>query len=247
MPNIDNAPRKLAAALAAIALACLGLTACGGSSGSSDAAATSATTTSASAASTSTAGSSSQGAGAGSRPQRFSANRECLRKNGVTLPTQTPGTGGPAGGAGGGPVLPKGMTRAQFEATLRKCGGSNFGARFGRPGGPGGPGAAPRRFNNPVFRHGLATFATCLRHHGVNIPPPNTSNNAPIFSTKGINAKSPRFKAAAKACRSLIIKAFRSLQPANGAARAGGMPPTTGQTQAPPPVTGQTQGSKSSG
>jgi hypothetical protein len=255
MPNLDIAPRTLkgipprtqagkpvAGILAVLTLACLGLSACGGSSGSSTKAATSAAaptsaTTSVST-STSPGGSSTQAKGGAAG--RFSAIRECLQKNGVTLPKGA-GSGGPAGGIflgavgrAGGPQLPKGMTRQQFEAALKKCGGGNFGARFGRPGGV--PGS---RISSPAFRQTLAKFAVCLRQNGVNIPAPNTSGNGPLLSTKGINTTSPQFRAASAKCRGVLIGAFRSLRRPNGATGTG-----TG-TGAAPPAGGQ--GSESSG
>jgi hypothetical protein len=241
MPNFDNALRTLkgtpswahpkghtqrahgrqagkpaAGVLAVLTLACLGLTACGGSSGSStNAAATGAAATSTAGGSTgtttSTSGSSTQGSGPRTGSPRSSAIRECLQKNGVTLPTRTPGSGGTAGGGGafragggaGGPQLPKGMTRAQFEAALKKCGGGNFGRGFGRPS------SGPNGVNNPVFRQALAKYAECLRQNGVNIPAPNTSGKGSIFSTKGLNPSSPQFRAATMKCRGTLIGAFR--------------------------------------
>jgi hypothetical protein len=210
--------------IAILVLACLGLAACGGSSGSStNAAATGSTAPSTSG--TSTTGGTTQGAAPGAGRQRFSAIRECLQKNGVTLPKRTPGSSGPGGaaggpggaggfpGTGGGPVLPKGMTRAQFEAALKKCGGSNFGARSGRPGGAGF-----RRVNNPVFEQALAKYAACLRQNGIDIPAPNTSGKGPIFSTKGIDTTSPQFKTATMKCRASLVGAFRGQRGSGGAA-----------------------------
>lgn len=235
MSNINNALCKPAAGvLAALTLACLGLTACGGSSGSSTnaagtgAAATSTTATSTTSASTSTSGPSTQGSGPRVGTPRFPATRECLQKNGITLPTRTPGSSGPAGR---GLQLPNGVTRARFEAALKKCDG-NFARGFGRPNGPG-----VGRVTSPVFRQALVKYAECLRQNGVNIPAPNTSGNGPIFSTKSPNASSPQFRAATMKCRSTLIGAFRRSPRTNGAAGAG----------ASPPAGGQAQGSESSG
>jgi hypothetical protein len=230
MPNFDNALRTLkgtpsraqagkpaAGVFVILVLACLGLTACGGSSGSST------TATAAGSAATSASGTSAQGGSTtgspstaspatGSGRQRFSAIRECLQKNGVTLPQRTPGSGSPAGarafpGTGGEPVLPKGMTRSQFEAALKKCGGSNFGARGGRPGGPGF-----RRVSSPAFKQALTKYAECLRQNGINLPAPNTSGKGPVFSTKGIDTTSPQFRAATMKCRASLVSALRRPQ-----------------------------------
>jgi len=217
--------------IAAVMLAAVvGLTACG-SSGSSS------TNTSTNASATSPSGAAAGGTGAGTtttgRPgtpggafaSRFKAMRECLQKNGITLPNHAPGQrprGGPGGflgggsagagggsaGGAGGPQLPSGVTRAQYEAALKKCGGA-----FPR----GGAGA--HRFQSPAFKQALTKFASCMRENGVNIPAPDTSGNGPIFDTKGIDTASSQFRAAESKCRSDLTGAFR---------RPGGAPPAGG-------------------
>jgi hypothetical protein len=97
------------------------------------------------------------------------------------------------------------------------------GRGFARPGGAG-----PRTVN-PAFRQGLAKFATCLKQNGVDVPNPNASGKGPIFSTKGIDTKSAKFRAATMKCRNILIGAFRR-------------PPG-----AAPPAAGQSQGSSGSG
>jgi hypothetical protein len=143
--------------------------------------------------------------------------RECLQKNGITLPKRTPGSrpggGFPGVGAGGGPQLPAGVTRAQYEAALKKCGGHVF------------TGGAGRRLNSPVFKAALAKYGECLRQNGIKLPAPNTSGNGPIFNTKGIDTSSSQFKTAATKCRSALVGAFR--RPA-GAPGAAGAPPAGG-------------------
>lgn len=212
--------RTLAAALV-FALACLGLAACGGSSKSSSTSANAAATTPAATtpAGTSTTGTSTGSAGVpGPAAGRFKALRECLQKNGITLPKRTPGQhrpggpGGPGGflsGGAGGPRLPNGVTRAQFEAATKKCGGGAF----------AGQGS---RLRNPAYRAGLAKFAACLRENGVNVPAPNTSGNGPIFDTKGLNTASATFRAAETKCRGDLIAAFRSAARGAGATGSAG-------------------------
>ena len=133
MPNANTRSRKPAvAAVVAILLACLGLAACGSSSSSTTSSSANAASTGA-ASGTSSTGSTSTTPGAPGRGRgsaRFAAMRECLQKNGITLPKRTPGSrpgGGfvPGAGAGGGPQLPSGVTRAQYEAALKKCGGGS--------------------------------------------------------------------------------------------------------------------------
>ena len=108
-------PVRATATLLVLLLVALGLAACGSSSNGSS------TTTAA-------ATSASEGAGAGAKGPnsgRFAAIRECLQKNGITLPKRTPGQRRPPnGGAGGflgiapgagGPRLPAGVTRAKYK------------------------------------------------------------------------------------------------------------------------------------
>jgi hypothetical protein len=228
MPHTNTSGRRglAAGALLILLLACVGLAACGGSSSttSSDTNAASTGTTAA----TTTTGTSSTRSGTTTRPgagrvgTRFAALRECLQKNGITLPQRKPGGGRPAGGAGfigggTGPTLPKGVTRAQYEAALKKCGGS---ARFG-----GGGGA--RFANNPQFKAAVAKYAECLRQNGVNVPAPNTSGKGPVFDTKGIDTTSPQFKTATTKCRGTLAGAFRRL-PGRGGPNGTGGPPGGG-------------------
>ncbi len=188
MPHIDrhrrNPPRAAkpaATAVLALLLACMGLTACGGSSTSSSTTAAAATSTAGG------AGTGPTGSGAG----RFNALRECLQKNGITLPRRTPGTRRPPGAGGllggaGAQQLPKGVTQAQYQAAVKKCGGAAF---------VGGGG----RLGSPAVTQSLAKFAACMRANGVNVPEPNTSGG-PIFNTKGLNTASAQFKAAETKC-----------------------------------------------
>jgi hypothetical protein len=163
---------------AALVLLSLVLASCGGSS----------STSSSVAAATAPSGSAT-GAGA----HRFTAVRECLEKNGIKLPPRKPRQGRPPGGGffGGGTArrLPPGVTRSQFEAAIKKCGGGF------RPGA---------RLRSPAYRSALASFAECMRRHGINLPAPNTSGSGPIFNTGTINTNSAQFKAAQSACRAVL-------------------------------------------
>jgi hypothetical protein len=225
MSHLDSKRRKpAAAAVLVLLLACIGLAACGSSSKSSSAStnASAATTTGA------TGATDARGQGAG----RFAAMRECLQKNGITLPKRTPGQRRPggAGGAGGflgggaggtgGPQLPKGVTRAQYAAAIKKCGGGSF----------AGGGA---RFKSPAYKAALAKFATCLNQNGVKVPAPNTSGNGPVFDTKGINTSSAQFKTAETKCQSVLAGAFRRGPGAGGPGGGAGAPPSSGAGSAP--------------
>lgn len=233
MPHPTTRRRKpAAAAVVVLLLACFGLAACGGSSSTTSTSTNAASTGSASSGSSSTGtsstGSSTPARGAGRGAARFAAMRECLAKNGITLPKRTPGSGRPAGAPGGflgggagagGPQLPKGVTRAQYEAALKKCGGHVF----------AGGGGGARFANNPRFKAALTKYAECLRQNGVNVPAPNTSGNGPVFDTKGINTSSPQFKTATTKCRSALTGAFRRPGGAGGPA-PGGAPPAGGES-----------------
>jgi hypothetical protein len=221
MSHIDSKRRKPSATTVVVAfgllLACLGLAACGGSS----------STTSTSANASATAPRSAPGAGAtGPSGTRFKAVRECLQKNGITLPQRPPGQrggrpGGPSGPGGflggggtGAPQLPNGVTRAQLQAALKKCGA---GDRFQRRGG---------RLQSPAYQAALTKFAACMRENGVNIPAPNTSGNGPIFSTKGLNTASAQFRSAELKCRGALVGALRRSRGTGSTGAAGTVPPS---------------------
>jgi hypothetical protein len=204
MPHIHSKSSRPVTAVLVLVLASLALAACGGSSSTTSTNATASTNASAT---TPTTG--GQGGAAGGR---FAAIRECLKKNGITLPARKPGQRPGAGGflgAGGGFALPKGISKAQYEAAIKKCGGFPRG-RF-----PGGP----RGLNSAAGKQALAKFAACMSEDGVKIPAPNTSGKGPIFNTKGINTASAKFKEAESKCRSALLSAFR---PRAGAAPGAG-------------------------
>ncbi len=191
--------------LALLLAASLALAACGSSSSS--------TTTATSAASTSKA----KGAA------RFTALRECLKKDGIELPSfkaaqaRKPGTGGPGGGVfgggapGGGLKLPKGVTRAQYEAALKKCGGGFQRGNFGG------------RVSSAAYKKSLASFVKCMSSDGITLPTPNTSGKGPVFDTSKVNIKTAQFKTAESKCASLLH--FARPGAAAGAAGAYGGPP----------------------
>lgn len=201
MPHTrTNGRTPVAAAVTIALLACLGLAACGGSSSTTtqttaNAAATGTTTTGTTTGMTTTgttpSGTSSTPTVPPGRPDpaRFAGLRACLAKKGITLPPR-----GAGGFLGGGPQLPKGVSRAQYAEALKAC-GANFpgGGHFRR---------VPHSFTSPRFRQVLVRFAACLRQNGINVGEPNTSGNGPIFSTKGLNTGSRQFKAAEVKCRS---------------------------------------------
>jgi hypothetical protein len=186
-----------AAASIAVLLAGVLLSACGGGS-----------STASTAGSASTSASSTTPAGTrGQFRARATALRACLKKEGITLPERKPGQNGQRPGGlfslGGGLRLPKGITRAQLQAALKKCGGNFAGARrFG-----GGARNTQR----------LAKFVACMRQNGVNLPAPNTSGKGPVFNTNGLDTASATFrKADAKCVRELIPPGGAGAGPGSG-------------------------------
>lgn len=163
----------------------------------------------------------------------FATVRECLQKDGITLPKRgqrKPGQGAPPSGGvlplGGGPQLPKGVTQAQFRAALKKCGGGAF-----RRGGAG-PGRLSR-INSPSFRNSLSHFAACLRQHGINVPAPNTSGKGPIFNVAGIDTKSSKFRAAQLKCSTLLRVALGARGGTGSPPGSSGAPGSRGGVQPP--------------
>jgi hypothetical protein len=199
-------PQPALAAVLLVVLASLLLAACGGSSTSS----TSSTGTSASAAPKSTTPTGKAPAGGANR---FAALRECLKKNGITLPKFTPGKRPSATTRGA--FLPKGVSKSQYEAAVKKCGGRGTFA--------GGAG----RFSSPQVKQALAKFSSCMRENGVAIPKANTSGKGPIFSSKNLNTSSAKFKTAETKCAKDLGGAFHA-RPGAAPGGPGGAPPAAG-------------------
>jgi hypothetical protein len=207
MPHIHSNSSRPAIAAIALVLVSLALVACGGSS----------STTTTTAASTRPATSKGRFPGAA----RFAALRECLRKNGISLPQRTPGKRAAPGiggllGEGAAPVLPKGVTRARYQAVIKKCGGLAP-RRFG-------PGRS--RFNSSEAKKAFAKFAACMRAGGVKLGEPNTSGKGPIFDTKGIDTASAQFQKMERKCQSYLRTAFGGRPGGGAGAGPGAAPPT---------------------
>lgn len=205
MPQTISKRRPVPIALAVILVmfASLTVTACGGSSTASSSKSTTASKTTTQ---------SRTGNAPGTPGGRFAALRKCLQKNGITLPKLTPGK--PQAPGTQRSFLPKGVTRAQYEAAIKKCGGPAFFA------------GGRSRFDTPAFKKALAKFATCMHENGVAIPRANTSGHGPIFNSKGLDIGSAKFKAAEARCKSDLSGALRGTPGRRGA--ASGSPPTAG-------------------
>lgn len=206
MPQTTSSRRRrlpMAAAVLLVVLVSVTLAACGG--------ATTSTPSTSTAARSATATPSTTAKTRGAIGGRFTALRACLQKNGIALPKFTPGQR-PAPGTRRS-FLPKGVSKAQYEAAIKKCGG------------PAVLGGTRNRFNTPAFKQALAKFSACMRENGVNIPKANTSGTGPIFNSKHLNTSSPTFRAAETKCRGDLSGALRG---APGAHTAPGSPPPAG-------------------
>ncbi len=141
MPHIHSKSSRPATAVLVLVLASLALAACGGSSSTS-------TTTASTASTSASATTPTTGGKPGAPGGRFTAIRECLKKNGITLPARKPGQRPGSRRLprrGGGFALPKGVSKAQYEAAIKKCGGfpargrfAGGASRFDSPGGQTG-------------------------------------------------------------------------------------------------------------
>jgi hypothetical protein len=118
------------------------------------------------------------------------ALRDCLQKQGVTLPAGFGGGGNrpPGGGtpgsfpAGGTPrTLPAGIDQQKFQSALKACGGTG-----GFPGGGR---------NSPAFQ----AYTSCLSDHGVKVPKRTGATTPPTF-----DRNSATFVAANKVCAALL-------------------------------------------
>ncbi|HTW43045.1 MAG TPA: hypothetical protein VMD79_12090 [Solirubrobacteraceae bacterium] len=196
MPHINSKSAKPAIVLLVLALVSVMLAACGGSSNPSTGSSTSTSTSKASESASATTPTTST---AGPKAGHSSKLRECLQKEGVTLPKREPGKGGRGffGGAGGAKP-PAGESLSKLRAALKKCGGA-----------AGGFTGGGHFFNSPAVKQAYAKFASCMRANGVNLPEPNTSGKGPVFNTKGIETSSSTFKSAEAKCRSDLVGAFR--------------------------------------
>lgn len=197
MHHIQSKSCRPALMTLALVLAAVTLVACGSSSTSSTTTTTTAATTAAAGASTNTGTTTTKTGASAPVPVRRNALRECLQKQGITLPARKPGQSGGFFGPGG--QLPPGVTRQQLNAALGKCAGqTHSGFRAG----------ALRL--QPAAKKAFTEFAACMRKDGVDLPPPDTSGKGPIFNTKTLNTASPKFKAASAKCRELLVGAFRA-------------------------------------
>jgi hypothetical protein len=155
-PKALHRPLLLSAVLIASAA---GLAACGGSSSSS-----------------ATASSSSS-----SDTARLKFT-QCLRDNGVNIPTNP-------GQSGGGPPN---INRAQMQTALKAC------QKY-----RGALGGTITPAQRQQFQEAFLKFQACMSQHGVDLPS-RPAGGGPPTGGQQINRNSPTFQAAAKACQSQL-------------------------------------------
>jgi hypothetical protein len=73
-----------------------------------------------------------------------------------------------------------------------------------------------RHLSSSVLRAVFATYASCLRAHGVNLPQPNTTGRGPIIDAKGIDTKSSAFKRASALCAPAAKATLRAAEAHDG-------------------------------
>jgi hypothetical protein len=172
---------------AVVAVACIGLAACGSSKSSPGTTARAATSTGAPGA-PGPLGAPGRAGAPGAPGDRSTALRECLQKNGITLPKRGPGAASLQ--------LPKGASRARYTAALKKCAGTLFKGK--------------RSSNGSGRLQALTKFAACMRQNGANLPAPNASGKGPVFNTKGLDTSSAQFRSAVAKCQRALISSSRA-------------------------------------
>jgi hypothetical protein len=86
----------------------------------------------------------------------------------------------------------------------------------------------------PAAKQAFTKFATCMRANGVNFPLPNTSGKGPIFSAKGLDIRSAKFKAGEVKCRGDLLHAFRAQRGSVKTPGTAGATGSAGQTKPSP-------------
>ena len=130
-------------------------------------------------------------------------------------------------------------TATTATTTTGATGTTTTGAKGPHAGGPerGGlakPSVVKPAVTTPALKQAFMKFATCIRENGVNFPLPNTSGKGPIFSAKGVNVRSAKFKAAEVKCRGDLLNALRAHRGSVKTPGTAGASGSTGQAKASP-------------
>jgi hypothetical protein len=139
--------------------------------------------------------------------------------------------------AGCGSSSSTSSSSANASAATATIGTTSTGTKAAKGPNAGGlakPPAARPPIATPALKGALTKFATCMRANGVNFPLPNTSGRGPIFSAKGVDIRSAKYKAASTKCRGVLLNAFRVQRGASKAPGTAGSPGSTSQAKTSP-------------
>lgn len=125
----------------------------------------------------------------------------CLQQNSVRIPPSDLSSAG---------LSLKGVevSSAQYRAAAAKCHSVLVQPARASGGAGGKPETGSSNYHpSPRIRELISTYAQCLRKNGVNLPKIDTSKPSPL---KGLDYKSPQYKAAAPKCQKVIIQALKA-------------------------------------
>lgn len=130
--------------------------------------------------------------GSAALPEFFGDLNACLEAHGIAHPeVSTSAVDAERSipallGVAGIPV-PDGVTNAQYEAALKRCGVTNVHA-----------GRVP--ITSPLLKSRVASIVSCLAKNGYTLPAPNFIGPGPVVDTTGIDLGSARWRATAMGC-----------------------------------------------
>jgi hypothetical protein len=194
--TVSSRGAKACLAAALIALGVL-VTGCGGSSPTGGVASLSSHASKTSATSSTAAGSSGgSGSSAASPDSQAVAYSACMRAHGVpNFPDPKISTSGNEVRVAIG-VTPAITGNPHFKSAQQAC---------SKLLGGGGPGSGPNHQISPQEQSQYLKAAACIRSHGIpTFPDPTFSGGGVHIEHQGLNESSPAFKAAVRACESLI-------------------------------------------
>jgi len=122
----------------------------------------------------------------------FEHLNSCLKRHGIANPEASARDADaermiPALLGTGGIPVPRGVTKPQYEAALRRCGMTNV--HVGRV-----------AITNPLVRRNILSVRACLANNGFTLPAANFPGPGPVLDTSGIDVGSARWVAAAMGC-----------------------------------------------
>jgi hypothetical protein len=150
---------------------------------------------------------SSSGASASDRDTARLRLQDCLRKQGINLPTPGQGQNGP----------PRNFDRTKMQKAMQGPCKKYQQAAFGNISAK----------DRQEMRDRMVKFSSCMRQHGVDIPDIQPGQGGP---PRRFNLNSPKSQAAAKACQKLIPR-----PPGGGRGGPGGPGGGIGFQAGPPP------------